>query len=101
MQPTLQATLAPGVVNALEAVARDFLGKTLELGCAAARRRRSDALAPPDLAVGLERLWCDIINQTHKDLHSFIHIDLKASDARRQLDALAPPDLAVSLERLW
>ena len=53
-----QATLAPNVVSGLEAVARDFLGKTLELGCAAARRRRSDVLAPSDLAVGLERMWC-------------------------------------------
>jgi Transcription initiation factor TFIID subunit A len=54
----LQATLAPNVVSALEAVARDFLGKTLELGCASARRRRSDVLAPSDLSVGLERMWC-------------------------------------------
>jgi Transcription initiation factor TFIID subunit A len=53
-----QATLAPNVVSGLEAVARDFLGKTLELGCAAARRRRSEVLAPSDLAVGLERMWC-------------------------------------------
>jgi len=45
------------VVAALESLAQDFLGKTLELGCAVARRRRADTLAPADLAVGAERLW--------------------------------------------
>ena len=43
---------------ALEQVAEDFLGRTLELGAAIARRRKSDYLTPADLNVALERLWC-------------------------------------------
>ena len=43
---------------ALEQVAEDFLAKTLELGAAIARRRKSEFLTPADLNVALERLWC-------------------------------------------
>ena len=43
---------------ALEAIADDFLAKTLELGAAIARRRKSDYLTPADLNVALERIWC-------------------------------------------
>lgn len=52
-----QATAGPEVAAALETVAADFVGKTLEVGCAVARRRGSDVLAPADMQVGLARMW--------------------------------------------
>lgn len=53
-----QAKLSPEVASALEQIAEDFLAKTLELGAAIARRRKSDYLTPADLNVALERIWC-------------------------------------------
>lgn len=99
----LQADLAPGAVAALETLAQDFMGKTLEVGCAVARRRRSDTLAPADLAVGLERLWCGShctfryhIKQCCETLKRFC-----IGAGHRRSDPLAPANLAVGLERLW
>lgn len=54
----VQARLSPEVVVALEQYAEDFMAKTLELGAAIARRRKSDYLTPADLNIALERIWC-------------------------------------------
>ena len=45
------------MASALEQIAEDFLAKTLELGAAVARRRKSDYLTPADLNIALERIW--------------------------------------------